>query len=116
MYTRRDKAATPKEMAEFRKHAELAVTTLRREGEQAFYYHGPTGSMVTVGLFGQDDFDPQAAGVESPMLKQVRKRYPYNLLNGQGMKENVKVQLEGGGAGEATRMQPSSLVEVPKGS
>lgn len=114
VYTRLDKSPDAKELAEFRKMAELAVTTLRREGEQAFYYHGPTKSMVTVGLFGQEDFDPQTPAAQSAALMALRKRYPHNLYNGQGIKQTVKVNNQQGKQVTTTRMQPSSLVEVPK--
>ncbi len=113
-YTRLDKPPTPAELAEFRKAAEQAVSTLRHEGEQAFYYHGPTGSNVTVGLFGKEDFDPQAPGMESPTLKMLRKRYPNNLYNGAGMHEKIKVMNKNGKQVEADRMQPSFLAAVPK--
>lgn len=113
-YTRLDKPPTPEELAEFRKAAEQAVSTLRHEGEQAYYYHGPTGSNVTVGLFGKEDFDPQAPGMESPTLKMLRKRYPNNLYNGAGMHEKIKVMTKNGKQAQADRMQPSALVVVPK--
>jgi hypothetical protein len=115
VYTRREKPPTPAELAEFRKTAEQAVSTLRHEGEQAYYYHGPTGSMVTIGLFGKEDFDPQTPGVESPTLTLLRKRYPYNLYNGQAIREKIKVNTKNGKQAEAERMQPSALVVVPKG-
>lgn len=113
VYTRLDKAPDAKELAEFRKAAELAVTQLRREGEQAFYYHGPTKSMVTVGLFGADDYNIETR-IESPTLTMLRKRYPHNLFNGQGLKESVKVTNQQGKQVTTQRMQPSALVEVPK--
>ena len=47
--------ATKEDLAQFRKSAEEAVVQLRREGEQAYYYHGPNRSMVTVGIFSEDD-------------------------------------------------------------
>lgn len=115
VYKRIDQAGTKEEMAEFRATAEKAVATLRREGEQAYYYHGPTGSMVTIGLFGKDDFDPQAPGVESAELTALRKRYPYNLLNGAAMIEKVTVTTQSGKQAKADRKQPSQLVAVPKG-
>jgi hypothetical protein len=114
VYTRNDKAPNAKELAEFRKTAELAVTKLRREGEQAFYYHGPTMSMVTIGLFGEEDFKPDQPGQESPALKELRKRYPHNLYNGQGTKETVTVNDPNGKQVKTTRIQPSGLVAVPK--
>lgn len=113
-YTRLDKAPNAAELAEFRKAAEQAVSQLRHEGEQAYYYHGPTKSMVTIGLFGKEDFDPQAPGAESPELVTLRKRYPYNLINGQGAHEKIKVTTKNGKQAEADRMQPSALVVVPK--
>jgi hypothetical protein len=35
--------------------AEEAAAKLRKDGEQAFYYHGDTMSLVTIGLFGDAD-------------------------------------------------------------
>lgn len=110
-----DKPPSAEDLKEFRRFAELAVTQLRREGEQAFYFHGPNKSMVTVGLFGTEDFDPQTPGVESPGLKVLRKRYPRNDYNGQGIKEKVKVTNQQGKVVETERIQASRLVEVPKG-
>lgn len=114
VYTRRDKAPTEKDLAEFRKTAELAVTKLRREGEQAFYYHGPTGSTVSIGLFGEEDFKPDQPGVESPLLSALRKRHPHNLFNGQGSRETITINDQNGKQVKTTRMQASGLVVVPK--
>jgi hypothetical protein len=114
VYTRTDKQPTPAELAEFRKAAETAVGNLRREGEQAFYYHGPKGSEVTIGLFGKDDFDPQTPGVESADLTALRKRFPYNLYNGQAIKESVRVTTQSGKQAQKQQMQSSRLVAVPK--
>lgn len=114
MYSRLDKDATPEEMKEFRKAAEQAVTILRHEGEQAFYYHGPKGSMVTIGLFGTEDFDPQAPKNDSPALTALRQRFPYNYFNGQGLVDHVKVTTQTGKQVKAEKMQSSRLVEVPK--
>ncbi len=111
VYTRDDdKAPSPKELAEFRKTAEDAASQLRREGEQAFYYHGPNRSMVTVGLFGPSDTDPLKPGMESMALREVRDRYKYNLLNGRGIKETRK----GADGRGITSLQPSFLVAIPK--
>jgi len=114
VYTRRDKAPTAKDLAEFRKTAEMAVTKLRREGEQAFYYHGPTGSTVSIGLFGEEDFKPDEPGIESPTLAALRKRHPHNLYNGQGMRETITINDQNGKQVKTTRMQSSGLVVVPK--
>jgi hypothetical protein len=111
VYTRDDDTSpSPKELAEFRKTAEEAASQLRREGEQAFYYHGPNRSMVTIGLFGARDTDPLKPGVESMQLRELRERYKYNLLNGKGIRETRK----GTDGRDVTTMQPSFLVAVPK--
>jgi hypothetical protein len=85
--------------------AEQATLELRREGELAFYYHGPTKSMVTVGLFGDRDYDPQT-GRRSGELRELQERYPHNLLNGRTI---IERRVEG------ERTQPSTLVAVPGG-
>jgi hypothetical protein len=114
VYSREDqKAATPAEMAEFRKTAEEAVVQLRREGEQAFYSHGPNRSMVTIGLFGTEDFDATSK-FESPALRALRKRFPYNLQNGMGIKQRFTVtDPKTGQQMKKERIQPSGLVQVP---
>jgi hypothetical protein len=100
------------ELAEFRKAAEDAATILRREGELAFFYHGPNGSDVTVGLFGTKDYDPLKPGLESPQLQLARQRFPYNLLNGRPYRERVKGVPEN--SPKAWRTIPSGLVNTPK--
>ena len=107
-YGRMDIKGTPNEadLAEARKAAEQAAVKLRQEGEMAFYFHGPTMSMVTVGVFDNTDFDPQAASFKSARLRDTQKRNPYNLYNGAGIKVKVR--------GQADRLQPSNLVEIPK--
>ncbi len=97
---------TEKDLAEPRAAAELAAARLREEGEQAWYYHGPSMSMVCVGVFDQTDYDPQVPNYQSGKLREVQKRHPYNLYNGAGVKEKRK--------GIRDTLQSSSLVEVPK--
>ncbi len=99
------------ELAEYRAAAENAVYELRRQGEQAFYFHSPQRSMVTVGIFGPADHDPMAPGNESPALKLARKNHPYNLHNGTGIKESLSTRS----GRNADRLQPSLLVAVPQG-
>jgi hypothetical protein len=86
--------------------AEQAAAALRREGETAFYYHGATRSMVTVGVFSDEDFDP-STGVESAALRDARRRHPYNLLNGRGIRER--------GPDGREALQRSALVQIPEG-
>lgn len=89
------------DMNEARRAAEQAVTQLRNEGEAAYYHHGPNRSMVTVGVFTAQEFDP-ADGVYPPRLTELQRKYPNNLVNG-------RTATAGGG-----RTVPSVLVEVPE--
>lgn len=119
VYGRVDQQApSAADIAEARKAAEDAVIALRREGEQAFYYHGQRSSIVTIGLFGKDDFTPGEgtgrAEYESPALKLLMKRYPYNMVNGAQLNQSVRVQSNDGGLKKVQMPQPSSLVAVPK--
>ncbi len=84
--------------------AEEAAVALRRDGELAFYYHGPTRSMVTIGVFNDGDFNIET-GEMSPELLAAQQRHPNNLLNGMGLRETMP--------GGRTRLQPSQLVQIP---
>jgi hypothetical protein len=116
-YARLDgKPPTDKDLAEFRSAAERAVVELRREGEEAFYHHGPTKSVVTVGVFGpkdvefvhKDPHNPNDTGEwrESMAVKEAKRRHPLNLVNGAGMKEKYLGQAE-------AHLQPSRIVVIP---
>lgn len=89
--------------AEAKRAAEQAALALRQEGTLAFYHHGPRRSMVTVGVFNEDDlgenFEPR-----SPTLLTLMQAYPLNLLNGHEVIER---------RGSAERKQPSLLVTIP---
>ncbi len=101
---------TEPELGLFREQAEIAVSKLRGEGERAFFYHGPNSSSVTVGVFSEDDHDGSTMpAVESPGLRALRKRFPHNLLNGEGLMETVKTDR-----GPIKRLQPSRLVAIPR--
>lgn len=91
---------------EAKRAAEEAVVLLRRDGEQAFYYHGQTRSMVTVGVFGRDDYDEQG-GIKNPAIHELIKRYPLNLLNGQ-------YPIVERRRGQEPREQRSLLVRIPE--
>lgn len=93
---------TPDKPEEAKRAAEKAAKVLRDGGEKAFYYHGPRRSMVTIGLFGQRDFDEKSGRARNPEIARLRKEYPLNLLNGQ------YPILMGGG-----KQQTSELVKVP---
>jgi hypothetical protein len=106
----RDDLAKPTEadLKEVREQAEQAAAQLRREGELAFYYHGPSRSMVTVGVFTEEDAgDPVRKLPESRELTALRKRFPYNLYNGAGLREKRPGDKE-------PRMQTSMPVRIPE--
>lgn len=98
------------ELALFRRRAEQAARELRAQGDTAFYYHGPNMSMVTVGVFSEDDHDGSTRPpIESIRLRQIREKYPHNLLNGEGIMETVRTET-----GSVERLQASRLVAIPE--
>ena len=78
--------------AEFRQAAVTMVEELRRQGDEAYFYHGPNMSMVTVGLFVEKDRIQRTlkgtggrqiiATQYSARVQELRSRYPYNFANG----------------------------------
>lgn len=112
IYGRNDRTAPSSEdLASFRRAAEQAVITLRRDGEQAFYYHGPSRSTVTVGVFYEEDHDSTTfPPLETEPLKAARARHPLNLLNGQGISQTVQDER----GNKVRKPQPSFLVGIPK--
>ena len=97
-----------------RRAAKQYVQQLRDEGEDAYYYHGRTMSLVTVGLFRKSEAlvsvpNPMAPGsrVErySPRVVELQKKYPDNLVNGRTLIEKQDGKVVGN--------QPSVLVPVP---
>lgn len=108
VYGRPDKQKpSEEERKDFRAAAEEAVKKLRADGDEAYYYHGPNMSMVTVGVFGPADYDERRPLVaDSPRLKAAREKFPHNLLNGMG------VRIRNQGQSEAT-LQRSTLVAIP---
>lgn len=105
-----DQKATETDLTQFRAAAEKAATSLRQEGELAFYYHGPNRSMVTVGIFGEDDVKVnRGVTTESAKLQMARDRHPLNLLNGRTIIEHVRTST----GGTVPRDQASFLVRVP---
>lgn len=105
-YGRADgKAPSEKDVQEAQRKAEEAAAELRRQGELAFYYHGPSLSMVTVGVFGERDIQ----GGLSLELREAMERFPHNLYNGQGVNQTV---LTTDGRQEKI-LQPSFPVLIP---
>lgn len=90
---------------EAKRAAEQAALTLRGEGELAFYYHGPDLSVVSIGLFTDDDFDVNLRP-RNPTLIALQGRYPLNLMNGQFPIVEKR-------PGQPDYEQPSMLVRLP---
>lgn len=78
-----------KDQEEIRRTGEQAVVNLRREGELAFYFHGPTGTTVTVGIFAAEDID-LARQYESLEVRALRERFPHNLVNGKELRQRIR--------------------------
>jgi hypothetical protein len=111
VYMRTDKKpVSAKELAEFRRAAEAAAVTLRREGEHAFYYHGPNSSSVVVGVFGVRDHDP-TTGLESAALRLARQQHPDLLINGRGVRHRRPGVPDD--SPNAWRMERTRLVAIP---
>ena len=89
----------------FRQAAENAAHALRDDGEEAYYYHGPHRSLVTLGLFTYDDFVRENS-VEryGPKIIELQEEYPHNLANGRTLQEKV--------GGQSIGAQPSFLVRI----
>jgi len=89
----------------FRQAAEKAAQALRSDGDEAYYYHGPHRSMVTVGLFTDVDFSQKGPiRVYGSRIKALQDKYPYNLGNGLTLIKNVD--------GKTIGEQSSFLVRV----
>lgn len=113
VYARPDtQEPTASDLAQFRKAAEDAAARLRREGDEAFFFHGPFRSMVTVGVFDYGDSDKGAGKPESQRLLEARKRHPYNLLNGAPYR--AKRSGTAPPSGKTDDFVKSDLVEIPQ--
>lgn len=68
----------------YRTAAETAVDVLREEGEEAYFYHGPNRSLVTIGLFTRAEALVPHGQTEqySPAVRALQERFPHNLMNG----------------------------------
>jgi hypothetical protein len=113
VYSREDinREPTEAELAELRRAAEEAAALLRKEGELAFYFHGPRRSMVTIGVWSDEDLprrgtDEAPSRPENPELTALKKRFPHNLYNGAGLKQRNKLGNE--------QVQASQLVQIPE--
>lgn len=91
----------------YREAAEAYCRQLREKNEQAYYYHGPNRSMVTIGLFNESDM-VQVGPLKQygPRIREVQQRFPHNLVNGSTVVESAGGQIIGD--------QPSTLVHLPR--
>lgn len=103
-YTLQIGAYESPDATEAKRAAEKAALSLRQEGTLAFYHHGSTRSMVTVGVFNDDDLGANLQP-SSPGLIALMKMFPHNLLNGQGVLER-RLGSE--------QLQSSRLVLIPQ--
>jgi hypothetical protein len=102
---------------DFWEHKEAAAkycALLREKGYEAYYHHGTSGSVVTVGAFGPDAVTTRQVGRKwhtyySPEVLALQRdeRLKYNLLNGAV----YRVRDDTG----AMVPVPSRLVEIPRG-
>ncbi|QDU70672.1 SPOR domain-containing protein [Mucisphaera calidilacus] len=88
----------------FREAAEDAVRVLREQDVEAYFYHGPIRSLVTIGLFTDHDFVWRSDGQRGygPAMKALQEQYPHNLRNGLTIEESV--------GGRSIGAQPSFIV------
>ncbi len=99
----------------FRKLAEDAVKALRADGTEAYFYHGPNMSLITVGLFTEDDRvqrvfrTPSGRDVimseYSERVRALQRQFPYAMGNG-------RTQIDTDEAGEGKPLE-SFLVRAP---
>lgn len=91
----------------FREAAEAYCRQLREKNEQAYFYHGPNRSMVTIGLFNDSDLIPQGPVMQyGPRIREIQERFPHNIANGSTIVEKAQGQIIGD--------QPSVLVHLPR--
>jgi hypothetical protein len=90
------------------------VRELRQKGENAFYYHGPSKSSVTIGDFPADAVvETPVAGkaarvdIRDPRIKQVMTRHPLLAVNGREFNTRQP------GAAEWKKAE-SYPIEIPK--
>ncbi|MBI4718516.1 MAG: hypothetical protein HY763_11970 [Planctomycetes bacterium] len=104
------------EFWEYKQAAAEYCAMLRERGFEAYYYHTPAASMVTVGLFGADAVIEQPGKLPSysPQvlaLQQSDELMKYNRLNGAVYRGQVYTS----DAEKGERMPvPSRLVHIPR--
>lgn len=99
-----------REREEIRDTAERAVRELRQQGFPAYYLHDSNLSVVTVGVFTEDDLGltPRSRGFASPEFERLKREFPHNLFNGRGLNEPDPANPGG------RKLQASQPVEIPR--
>ena len=91
---------------EARDAAEQAARALRSEGVEAYYFHGPNLSMLTVGTFGEDGaMQDGQRFVYSQEVQDIQRDFPYNMVNGRQLLEM---------RGDRKVPQASFLIRIPR--
>lgn len=90
----------------YRAAAEKMANKLRDEGHDAYFYHGPNASSVTVGLFTRDDWD-LVGTVETygPRIKALQEAFPHLRVNGEKPYYDEQDPSKG--------YEPTKIVRVP---
>jgi hypothetical protein len=86
--------------------AENWVHELRQAGEEAYFYHGRTASMVSVGVFGREDWDA-LLDVAGPRVRALQRKYPTLRLERLDERSSRKKK-------NAEPERPSLLVMIPE--
>jgi hypothetical protein len=90
----------------FRSAAKKMTDKLREKDHEAFFYHGPNASSVTVGLFTRDDWDlVGTTEVYGPRIKSLRAEFPDLLVDGE---KRPRVQGD-----PSQGYEPTKIVRVP---
>jgi len=82
-----------------KRRAQAYARRLRDQGHEAYVYHGPTKSTVSVGAFGPEIFDdPSKVGrpdarpnVVDPKVEQLRQAFPTLVLEGEPAPAEAKL-------------------------
>jgi len=68
---------------------------LRKAGYEAYFYHSPAASHVTIGAFGPESInikkgpEGKILEIKDPKIKALQKDFPYLAVNGAGINEIV---------------------------
>lgn len=91
---------------DFREAAEEAVRVYRDDGWEAYYWHGPVSSIITIGVFSEEARDPEKKTPEALRVEALAREFPHNLLNGR----TIRMTPPGGDPYDA----PTFLVSMPR--